>query len=272
MLCTSRMTPTISAYTYLWGQHDYNTNQFAPIGWKVQAHVTLTIGEMWAAHRITGYYVGNAGESYRCHNIYISDTRSIQICETVFFKHKYITMPLFTPADAILRATDKLTAAITGAMSCNNVTMDTVNQLLKIFKLQATAANNKLNQQCQQQPKAHTQRVLNEAPKELDELWMDLIEPQEEEINTVPRPQRVATSLPKPTVEFEEIPNPRANSRSGPPIISQDDNNYSPPAYNTRQQQTTHTLTQDCALQISEVKLDMKQVLGHKYPLQFLCN
>jgi hypothetical protein len=37
MLCPSRMTPTVSAYTYLWGQHDYNSNPFVPLGCKVEA-------------------------------------------------------------------------------------------------------------------------------------------------------------------------------------------------------------------------------------------
>jgi hypothetical protein len=119
-------------------------------------------------------------------------------------------MPSFTPADALLRAANNLTASITGAMPHNNVTTDAVDQLLKIFKLQATAANNKLNQQRQQQHKAHTQKTLNEALEELDELWMDLIEPQEEEIITVPRPQRVATLSPEPTIKFEEISDPQA--------------------------------------------------------------
>ena len=31
MLRPSHMTPTVSAYTYLWGQHDYNVNPFAPL-------------------------------------------------------------------------------------------------------------------------------------------------------------------------------------------------------------------------------------------------
>jgi hypothetical protein len=147
MLCSSCMTATVSAHTYLWGQHEYNTNPFAPLGCKVQAHVTPMIHKMWAAHTTTGYYVGNAWESYCCHNIYISDTKSVRIYKTVFFKHKYITMPLLTLANALLRVADNLTAAITGAMPHNNMTTDAVNQLLKIFKLQATAANNNIDQQ-----------------------------------------------------------------------------------------------------------------------------
>ncbi len=40
MLRPAGMTPTVSAYTYLWGQHVYNANPFAPLGCKVEAHVT----------------------------------------------------------------------------------------------------------------------------------------------------------------------------------------------------------------------------------------
>ncbi len=32
MLRPYLMTPTLSAYTYLWGQHDYNSNPFVPLG------------------------------------------------------------------------------------------------------------------------------------------------------------------------------------------------------------------------------------------------
>jgi hypothetical protein len=34
------MTPSVSAYAYLWGKHDYNANPFAPLGCKVEAHIT----------------------------------------------------------------------------------------------------------------------------------------------------------------------------------------------------------------------------------------
>jgi hypothetical protein len=40
MLWTSQMTPSDSAYGYLWGEHNYNANPFAPLGCKVEAHVT----------------------------------------------------------------------------------------------------------------------------------------------------------------------------------------------------------------------------------------
>jgi hypothetical protein len=45
MLRTSRMMPSVSAYAYLWGEHNCNANPFAPLGCKVEAHVTPSIQE-----------------------------------------------------------------------------------------------------------------------------------------------------------------------------------------------------------------------------------
>jgi hypothetical protein len=91
--------------------HDCNANPFAPLGCKVEAHVTPEVRKTWAPHTTSGYYIGNAEEHYRCHKIYISDKKK-RICKTVFFKHKYLTMPTITPAEAILKAADNLVDTI----------------------------------------------------------------------------------------------------------------------------------------------------------------
>ena len=106
------MTPTISTYAYLWKQHSYNANLFTPLGCKVEAHLVPTNQESWAPHTASRFYVGNAWDHYWCHEIYISDTRHTQVCNTVFFKHKYLTMPTITAADALIRAADDLTNAM----------------------------------------------------------------------------------------------------------------------------------------------------------------
>jgi hypothetical protein len=62
MLRPSHMTPTVSAYTYLWGQHDYITNPFAPLGCKVESHLVPSIHETWAPHTASGYH-GRAVDS-----------------------------------------------------------------------------------------------------------------------------------------------------------------------------------------------------------------
>jgi hypothetical protein len=94
MLQPSQMTPTISAYAYLWKQHDCNANPFA--------YLVPSNHETWAPHTASGFYIGNAWDHYRCREIYINDTRHTRTCNTVFFKHKYLTMPTLTTADAII--------------------------------------------------------------------------------------------------------------------------------------------------------------------------
>ncbi len=64
MLHTAQLCSTVSAYTYLWGQHDYNANPFAPTGCKVEAHVKPTVRKMWAPHTAMGYYISDAKEHY----------------------------------------------------------------------------------------------------------------------------------------------------------------------------------------------------------------
>jgi hypothetical protein len=53
MLRPATMTPSVSAYTYLWGQHDYNANPFAPLGCKVEANISSGVQETWAPHTVT---------------------------------------------------------------------------------------------------------------------------------------------------------------------------------------------------------------------------
>ena len=116
MLRTSKMMPSVSAYEYLWDKHDYNVNPFAPLGCNVEAHVTPKIRETCAPHKASSFYIGNMREHYRCHEIYICDTKHTRTCLTIFFKHKYLTMHTITLADAFICTADSLTDAITGQL------------------------------------------------------------------------------------------------------------------------------------------------------------
>ena len=63
-------------------------------------------------HAVSGFYIGVSLEHYRCHRCWIKDTKSVQTGNTIFFKHKYLTMPMITPADALLSATGDLREAL----------------------------------------------------------------------------------------------------------------------------------------------------------------
>ena len=84
------------------------------------------------------------------------------MCQTVFFKHKYLTQPSFTNHDALIEAADKLTSAITRVLPADNVTRNGVRALLDIFTQQANVAKDKIEEQRLQQSKAASQRVQTE--------------------------------------------------------------------------------------------------------------
>ena len=70
MLQPARMTPTISAYAYLWKQHDYNTNPFAPLGCRVEAHLVQQFESC-------GHHTPPVVSTLEMHGIIIGATRFI---------------------------------------------------------------------------------------------------------------------------------------------------------------------------------------------------
>ena len=61
---------------------------------------------------VNGWYLRTSDEHYRCHVIYVKNTRSERISDTVHFKHKHITAPTLTPEDTIVKALNDLTQAL----------------------------------------------------------------------------------------------------------------------------------------------------------------
>ena len=101
MLRVIRVDPSKSSFEVLNGSHDYNVNPFALLRCKVETHGVPSKRKSWEAHTKAGFYLGNSWEHYRCHEIWIMDTRSVRVGQTVFFKHKYLTQPSVTPLDAV---------------------------------------------------------------------------------------------------------------------------------------------------------------------------
>ena len=85
MLRTSRVDGTKSAFEILHGaKHDYNANPFAPLGSPVELHVMPDKRKTWAEHTKSGFYLGTSWNHYRCHEIWVSDTKSARVGQTVF--------------------------------------------------------------------------------------------------------------------------------------------------------------------------------------------
>jgi hypothetical protein len=90
----------------------------APMGCAVQLHQSSTRQASWAENSIDGWYLQTSPEHCQCHEIYLKQTKSERVSDTVFFKTKYITQPTITPADIITKALNDLTQALKGK---NNV-------------------------------------------------------------------------------------------------------------------------------------------------------
>ena len=103
----------------------------APMGCAVQFHIKPGRRTTFGEHSGYGFYLKTSEEHYRTHVIFAKKTRAKRLANTVFFKHKYITQPTITPADAIVNAyvgtqTHKLPIPVRGS---------TVPVLVPILKL-----------------------------------------------------------------------------------------------------------------------------------------
>jgi hypothetical protein len=265
ILRPSQMTPTISAYAYLLKKNDYNANPVAPLGCKVKAHLVPSNRQTWAPHTTSGFYIGNVWDHYHCHEIYINNTRHTRTCNTVFFKHKYLTIPTLTPTNALIQAADNLTSAIAGVVPPPNMTTDAINQLMHIFKQQAKTVKNNETFQRVLKKCAHAERVCTKA-----------------EINPTPTTTPSAEPTTNPTITFPELEIEYLDMDVGQPrqtpVVSQDDyESISSPAANTHHQCKGRTMTEDFLFHIMDVPtctqpFTNQQAASCKFPLKFLCN
>jgi hypothetical protein len=130
LLRQSNAVPTVSAWQYVKGNFDYNKTPLAPMGCAVQLHQSNEIRTTWAMKTIDGWYLQSSLEHYRCHVIYVKQTKSERISDTVFFKTKYLTQPTLTPADVISKALIDLTQALKG--NCNQKGIDQIEALKRL--------------------------------------------------------------------------------------------------------------------------------------------
>jgi hypothetical protein len=120
LLRQSNVAPNISAWAYHHGSFDYNRMPLAPMGCAVQFHIKPSRRKTFGEHSEDGFYLKTSEEHYRTHVVFCKKTRAKRLADTVFFKHKYITQPTVTPADAIVNALTKLQDAIKGIQHSKN--------------------------------------------------------------------------------------------------------------------------------------------------------
>ena len=114
LLSMSNVNPKISSYAHVYGQHEYNAEPFVPIGMESLVHDKQNRQKTFAAHCRKGYNIGASFKHYQAWKIWMINTRATRVSATVFHKHKYLSNPTATPADAIIAAAGNIIKAIKG--------------------------------------------------------------------------------------------------------------------------------------------------------------
>ncbi|KAL7523689.1 LOW QUALITY PROTEIN: hypothetical protein ACHAWF_000626, partial [Thalassiosira exigua] len=114
LLRFSNGAPRVCAWTALQGQHDFNRHPLAPLGIEMHLLEQPDKRKSWGVKSKLGHYLGTSLEHYRYYFGYFAETGAKRGSESVIFKHKYITSPTVTPADAIVQAAKQLADALKG--------------------------------------------------------------------------------------------------------------------------------------------------------------
>ena len=94
LLRQCRINPAISAYTYLYGQYNFNAHPMAPPGTLTLVHKKVEERSSWDFHCKTGWYVAPALQHYRCVQVYLPHTHSVVIADTVRFVQEKVPIPM----------------------------------------------------------------------------------------------------------------------------------------------------------------------------------
>jgi len=139
LLRPSRQNPSISAYTALRGEFNYDATPLAPPGCKIIAFESPQIRRTFAPHGVPAWYNGPALEHYRCYKVYVPKTRAERISDTVSFHPHLCETPVLQPIEQAVIAADKLSQIIQTFYNNNKVqhheTDNTAQALLQLSKI-----------------------------------------------------------------------------------------------------------------------------------------
>eukprot|EP00804_Cyclotella_cryptica_P002702 CCRYP_009617-RA/>CCRYP_009617-RA protein AED:0.39 eAED:0.39 QI:0/0/0/1/1/1/2/0/572 len=257
LLRQSNNNPKISSYAHLYGHHDYNSQPFVPIGMEALVHDKPHRRKSFAQHCTKG----NLTEHYRCWTVWTPVSQSTRISATVFFKHKYITNPTVTPADAIVAATANLAHVLmsnTTAAHLNTTQLADLTRLHKIIQPTPTDKSAVSPTGTTRLPTAHkrTHPIVSDSDsdKSPQSSKSTPLHPLATHKQPAAYTPRVSTTPPQMHIN--------ASPRVTPPTA---------PAYNTRSRM--QTITQETMLhfsQLSTTTVTAQRAASRMFPTDFL--
>ena len=141
LLRGSRVNPKLSAQAQVYGIYDYNRTPIAPPGVRVLVHEPAATRNAWSPHATDAWYIGPAMDSYRCHRVWVPDTRKERIAEQVTWYPTRVHAPVPTAKDEVKAAITALGEAITRTDADRDLHFLTDTQLQSMQTLANTVAN-----------------------------------------------------------------------------------------------------------------------------------
>jgi hypothetical protein len=111
------LAKTINAWTGFMGrQYDHLAHPLSIYGMRVVVHEKPSARGTRALHGKDGFYLG-AMDHYRCWRVYVSETGSIRVSDTLAWFPKPYIMPGHIPLEQITAAVTDLTTALTNSQT-----------------------------------------------------------------------------------------------------------------------------------------------------------
>ena len=140
-----------SAHINLQGQHDYNKMPLATLDCHIMTLNKPKTRTSWGPRVSKGFYVGTSTEHYHCFKIWMKNTCSICISDTVQFHHKFIMAQRNTNNNDVATADKNLPKALlkTTLVQLNKMKKQALQHLNKLFTnavtIEQKQQTNKLN-------------------------------------------------------------------------------------------------------------------------------
>jgi len=116
----SPVHPLLSAWEALCGHFDILATPIAPLGMKVLVHDTPEKRGSWQVHGKLGYYIGRALLHYRCHTVYMVDSRATRISDCLAWFPVNISMPGTSLIEELTASVEGVRRSLSKLLSANS--------------------------------------------------------------------------------------------------------------------------------------------------------
>jgi hypothetical protein len=112
LLRRSRINPQLSAYAQVFGAFDFNKTPLAPPGTQVLVHEKPIVRQSWDPRAIDAWYIGPAMKHYRRYRVWIWNTRSERVADTLTWFPTRVIMPTISSLDLAMAAANDFIKAL----------------------------------------------------------------------------------------------------------------------------------------------------------------